>query len=389
MSQYLKNIIELLRTVNEVYFITAPDRVRAAYILVDDIVELSLKTFLYEHTLSQREQCTADFQAAGWLASNSKSRALKGYFEGAIELTDLANSINRPATLGITEQDVRQCLAPYHHTPEQQANAKTEFTNAGLLPSLVKEQAFNNYFAGTISLTDFANTLGKQENEIYSKLKPFGDLRHWSVNEPNQSVGFYTVISDAKALFPANSAESNMLDAVLDRHQSRNRLYHDHHHTPWSVSDVRCLRAMCELFDLLETLFPDFNDTLSAIQDKTVGCQIGVLRLKLKSEEGQSELVEPYKNALEQLKREHVYDRHERSVEHSIVHTVSEDFFQALRSEYSGAIAKLELRVNKLQEMMQDPRRRRREHPSEYTRKNQRLALFRAQLSQIEALLDT
>jgi hypothetical protein len=146
---------------------------------------------------------------------------------------------------------------------------------------------------------------------------------------------------------------------------------------------------MCELFDLLEMLFPDFNDTLTALQDKTVGCQIGVLRLKLKSEEGQNELVQPYKNALKQLQREHVYDLHERSVEHSIVHTVSEDFFRALRSEYSDAVAELELRVNKLQEMMQDPQRKRRKHAGEYTRKNQRLVLFRAQLSEIEALLGT
>lgn len=382
MSQ-LENLIELIRTVNEVYFITAPKRVRAAYILVDDIVELSLKMFLYEHTKSQREQCTADFQAAGLLTSRRKADTLEAYFNGTTELSDLATKLN------ITEQAVRQRLTPYHHTPEQQANARADFAAAGLLPSLTEEDAFDDYFAGTISLTDFATALGKPESELTVQLKPFGDLRHWSVNEPNRHVGFYTVVTDVRALFPANSAESNMLTAVLDRHESRNRLYHDHHHTAWSVSDVRCLRAMCELFDLLEMLFPDFNDTLTALQDKTVGCQIGVLRLKLKSEEGQNELVQPYKNALKQLQREHVYDLHERSVEHSIVHTVSEDFFRALRSEYSDAVAELELRVNKLQEMMQDPRRKRREHAGEYTRKNQRLVLFRAQLSEIEALLGT
>lgn len=386
MSQ-LENLIELIRTVNEVYFITAPERVRAAYILVDDIVELSLKTFLYQHTLSQREQCEADFQAAGWLNSNKKRNALKSYFDGAVGLTDLADKINTPATLNISEQAVRQRLALYHHTPEQQANARTTFTADGWLPNLAEEQAFDDYFAGIKSLTDFATAISKTENELSSKLKPFGDLRHWSVNEPNQHVGFYTVINDVKALFPANSAESGMLDAVLDRHQSRNRLYHDHHHIPWSISDVRCLRAMCELFDLLEALFPDFNSTLSNLQDKTVGCQIGVLRIKLKSEEGQNELVQPYRNALKQLQRDHNYALHERSIEHSIVHTVSEDFFRVLRTEYSDAVAKLDLRVNELRAMMSDPRRKRKDHASEYTRKSQRLASFRTQLGEIEALL--
>lgn len=64
-------------------------------------------------------------------------------------------------------------------------------------------------------------------------------------------------------------------------------------------------------------------------------------------------------------------------------------FFRALRVEYSDAVAELEFRVNNLQEMMGDPRRRRKEHASEYTRKNHRLALFQAQLSEIEALLGT
>lgn len=382
MSQ-LENLIELIRTVNEVYFITAPERVRAAYILVDDIVELSLKTFLYEHTKSQREQCLADFQAAGLLTSNNRRRVLKSYFSGAAGLADLATRLRT------NEQAIRQRLAPYHHTPEQQANCKAEFTSAGWLPTLTEEQAFDDYFSGDISLADFATALGQQENELASKLESFGDLCHWSVNALNQHVGFYRVVTDVKALFPASSAESSMIQATLDRHESRNRLYHDHHHTAWSVSDVRCLRAMCDLFDLLELLFPDFNDTLKASKYKTVRCQIGVLRLKLKSEEGQNELVQPYRNALQILQREHVYDLHERSVEHSIVHTVSDSFFRALRDEYRAVVAELELRVNKLQEMMQDPRRKRRDHPGEYTRKSQRLALFREQLSEIEALLGT
>lgn len=386
MSQ-LENLIELIRTVNEVYFITAPERVRAAYILVDDIVELSLKTFLYQHTLSQREQCQADFQAAGWLNSNKKRNVLEAYFDGTVELSDLADKINKPAILNISEQDVRQRLASYHHTPEQQTNAKAAFTDDGWLPSLTEEQAFDDYFAGTIGLSDFAAAINQPENALSSKLKPFGDLCHWSVNEPNQHVGFYTVVSDVKAVFPANSTESDMLDAVLDRHQSRNRLYHDHHHIPWSISDVRCLRAMCELFNLLEMLFPNFNDTLTDPKHRTVRCQIGVLRLKLKSGDGNSELVGPYKEALKILQSDHVYDLSERSVEHSIVHTVSDHFFQTLRDQYEIVVNDLQIRVDKLEQMMANPRSRRKEHPGEHTRKSRSLDLFKAQLSEIEALI--
>ncbi|MEZ4865550.1 MAG: hypothetical protein R3C14_29840 [Caldilineaceae bacterium] len=380
MSQ-LENLIELIRTVNEVYFITAPERVRAAYILVDDMVELALKTFLYLHTQSQREQCIADFRAAGLLSSNTKQRALESYFDGVLEVAELANK------LGTAETAVRQRLAPFHRTPEQQVNCRIHFSQEGLLPSLTDAQALDDYLDGTIDLNALSTALGQTEQALKGHFKSFGTLQHWSVNEPDQHVGFYTVLQDAMPLFAAGSDEQEIIKATLERHTSRNKLYHDHHHTAWSVSDLRCLRAMCDLFSLLEVLFPDFNDALRDTKHKTVRCQIGVLRLKLKAEDGQNELVEPYRNALKQLQKDHVYDLHERSIEHSIVHTVSESFFRALHAEYSDAVANLELRVNELHEMMQKPRSKKAHHPAEFVQKNQRLALYREQLNEIQGLL--
>ena len=52
----LDDIIELVQTTNEVYFITAPGKVRTAFLLVDDIVELAFKIFLQEKTLERREE---------------------------------------------------------------------------------------------------------------------------------------------------------------------------------------------------------------------------------------------------------------------------------------------------------------------------------------------
>lgn len=382
MSQ-LENLIELIRTVNEVYFITAPERVRAAYILVDDMVELSLKTFLYQHTQSQREQCIADFRAASLLTATKKQRALESYFDGGLELSEVATRLN------ILEQDVRQRIAHYHRTPEQQANCRVHFNEEGLLPNLVEEQALDDYLTGLIDLSSLSVALGKPEQELGKHLKSYGSLQHWSVNEPDQHIGFYAVLQDSMGLFAAGSAERSMIEATLERHASRNKLYHDHHHTAWSVSDLRCLRAMCDLFSLLEILFPDFNDALQDNKHKTVRCQIGVLRLKLKAEDGQNELVEPYRNALKQLQKEHVYDLQERSIEHSIVHTVSDSFFHALSGEYNDAIAQLEIRVNRLHEMMQNPKSKRRQHAAEFEQKNQKLTLFREQLAEIQGLRNT
>lgn len=61
----LDDIIDLIQTTNEVYFITAPGRVRTAYILVDDIVELTLKTFLQEKTLERRRNCQSRLKSLG------------------------------------------------------------------------------------------------------------------------------------------------------------------------------------------------------------------------------------------------------------------------------------------------------------------------------------
>lgn len=248
MSQ-LENLIELIRTVNEVYFITAPERVRAAYILVDDIVELSLKTFLFQHTQSQREQCTADFRAAGLLTSNTKQRALESYFAGVLELSEVATK------LGTSELNVRQRLAPYHRTSEQQVNCRIHFDNAGLLPRneedsspiLSYAQALDEYLDGLISLAELATSLGQSEKTVEEHLKYFGTLQHWSVNEPDQHVGFYTVLQDAMALFAAGSAERDMLEATLERHASRNKLYHDHHHTA-GQSAICAVYAPCAIF---------------------------------------------------------------------------------------------------------------------------------------------
>ncbi len=71
----LDDLIDLVQTTNEVYFITAPGRVRTAFILADDIVELALKTFLQEKALEQREQCLNALQAAGWVTSNNHRNA--------------------------------------------------------------------------------------------------------------------------------------------------------------------------------------------------------------------------------------------------------------------------------------------------------------------------
>jgi hypothetical protein len=91
----LDDIIDLIQTTNEVYFITAPGRVRTAYILVDDIVELTLKTFLQEKAIQQREACQTVLETAGLVASDRHRSNLKRYYEEGMDINDLSVGLGR------------------------------------------------------------------------------------------------------------------------------------------------------------------------------------------------------------------------------------------------------------------------------------------------------
>jgi hypothetical protein len=319
----LDDLIDLIQTTNEVYFITAPGRVRTAYILVDDIVELALKTFLQEKALEQREACQARLEAAGFITSNNHRNALRRYFEEDIDLPQLSNDLGRGA-------------------------------------------------AGVPA--------------IQAELNNFPMTRHWSANNPDARNTFDSVIDEIKPFFasaagaPPHSAIA-LLDEALSRHKTRNKFYHDHHQTGLTINDDNCLRALCGMFDLLEQFFPDFRARVQA--NNTVRCQIGVLHLKRVALGGQLELVRPYDNALDQIKRDHRYDAERRSIEHSLVHTVSDRFFRALREQFANSVAELQSRVTRIGQMARPTS----EHRAELADKQRLIAILQQQLNEINALL--
>ena len=316
--------MDLVQTTNEVYFITAPGRVRTAFILADDIVELALKTFLQERALRQREQCLNALQTEGWVTSDNHRSALRRYFEEEIDINDLSNALGRGA-------------------------------------------------AGVPALQ--------------TKLAPFPLIQHWSANQPDARKTFDSVINEVKPFFPPLPDGSPhpaiaLLDEALHRHQTRNNFYHNHQQAGLTIDDDKCLRALCGLFDLLEQLFSD--DWRTRVQTyNTVRCQIGVLRLKKAALGGQLDLVQPYNEALDQLKRNHRYDIEPRSVEHSLVHTVSDRFFHALREQFLNKIAELQNRMNAIDNM----RRPTAEHRNERADKQRLLATLQRQFADINALL--
>jgi hypothetical protein len=291
----LDDIIDLIQTTNEVYFITAPGRVRTAYILVDDIVELTLKTFLQEKTLEQRAACQTDLESAGLVTTQNHKTTLKRFYEAEIDIAELSNRLGR----------------------------------------------------GTNSIST-----------LQGHFASYPLLQHWSANNPSARNTFDTVINEVKPFFPPSSSgvahpASDLLDEALQRHTTRNKFYHDHQQTGLTIDDDKCLRALCSLFDLMEHLFPDF---LSRIQRyNTVRCQIGVIRLKKATLGGQTELKEPYEVALKQIKKEYL-EEDPRSAEQRLVHTVSYNFFNALQKEFVYRINKLIERIDEIENMRRPTR---------------------------------
>lgn len=291
----LDDIIDLIQTTNEVYFITAPGRVRTAYILVDDIVELTLKTFLQEKTLERRKNCQSHLESLGWIANHNQGW-LRRYFEEEIDLAELSNRlVGRPNTTNIQTE-----LNPFEPLQHWSAN------NPGA-----------------------RNTFDTVINEVKAFFPP----------------------STSGVAHPA----SDLLDEALQRHTTRNKFYHDHQQTGLTIDDDKCLRALCGMFDLMEHLFPDFIDKVK--QNHTVRCQIGVLRLKKTASVGQMELSQPYLTALDQIKRGHQYDVQQRAIEHSLVHTVSDRFFRALCEQFRNKVAELQTRIDKIDAMARPQRK--------------------------------
>jgi hypothetical protein len=320
----LDDIIELIQTTNEVYFITAPGRVRTAYILVDDILELALKTCLQEKTFERRKKCREQLVTDGIITSQPHHKALTRYFEDEIDVPDLCSKLGRTSN-----------------------------------PASVE-----------------------------SPLNSHRDLNHWSANEPEARKEFQDVINEVKQEFPLPAGQTTstvltLLDEAVERHRTRNKFYHDHHQSGLTINDEKCVRALCDMFDLMEYVFPNFADEIK--KNHTVRCQIGVLRLKQTASLGHRELSQLYDEALEQIKCDHRYDLERRSVEHSLVHNVSDRFFRALQEQFKNTISQFQGRVDEITNM----KRPQQKHHSEKSDKQQRIQILQRQLDQINALLGT
>jgi len=89
---------------------------------------------------------------------------------------------------------------------------------------------------------------------------------------------FWTVVKETRDEFPGNEQLSDLLDGFAARREERNSFFHDQNLSGLTVTSEKCLQALCDLYELLGVLFPDFWDKVEA--NSILKTQMAVIRLK-------------------------------------------------------------------------------------------------------------
>lgn len=90
--------------------------------------------------------------------------------------------------------------------------------------------------------------------------------------------GFRTIVNEVRTHNAANATLPVLLPRFLDRRENRNHFFHDHNMAALTVTEEECLRAFCDLYQLLAELFPDYGDKLKA--NRIAYAQVIIIRLK-------------------------------------------------------------------------------------------------------------
>jgi hypothetical protein len=90
--------------------------------------------------------------------------------------------------------------------------------------------------------------------------------------------GFRTIVNEVQIHNAVNATLPALLPRFLGRRDNRNHFFHDHNMAALTVTEEECLRAFCDLYQLLVELFPDYGDKLKA--NRIAYVQATYIRLK-------------------------------------------------------------------------------------------------------------
>ncbi|RYX82133.1 hypothetical protein EON83_20655 [bacterium] len=295
----LKDILDLLESANDFYFVNPHRNVRAVYIQIDDICELTMKSWLYEESLRRQKVCQADLQSQQLLTSGPHKRAATQYFRGEISPADFENALGLPSS----------------------AANKAKFDQVMINHPFVEEWTAEKRAGGFKNFMDLIREI--------KDVHPVANVQGQSLTAPQ-------LLHD-------------LLDRIDGRRANRNAFFHNHRQVGLTVSAPNCLEALVDCFFLIETLFDSaFTQYITSDEHIVVRLQIAVLRLK-KLGVSQESATAIYEEVLE---GQPPIRNHVRSpiFEYQTLHNNPRVFHEQIRSAFDNKILEAEQEIKRLDE---------------------------------------
>jgi hypothetical protein len=202
----IQGLLGLMESANDFYLVAPGRNDRSVYIQVDDICELTMKSWLHADTLRRQSECIAALETLHLVSSNKHKNEVRDFFNGEIKLHKLKATLNL-------------------NGPRNQAKRNV------LNETLRKYQAPKEWSA-----------------DKGSRFKNFGDI--------TKEIKDLKIIADSKGAINLIHQELHaVLDNIQARRDKRNGFFHDHEQTELTITQQECLNALADLYRLCELLF--------------------------------------------------------------------------------------------------------------------------------------
>lgn len=239
---------DLIRTANEIYLINPQRNARTAFIQIDDLCELAMKSWLQIDTTERQKCCINDLNTYNLLTSNNHRRRFQSFLGRDSDLTQIYSS------LGINTDTLKQAT-----------------------------------LKNVLALHTATVPTG------YSYSSSYEGILNWSADKDDGSgfKSFTQLVEETKARHTPSSLH-DLLDRVIARRDNRNRFFHDQNFSGLTVINDNCLAAFCDLYNLMDILF---DNALSQNETPSLRVQVAVIRARQRIEDNYSESAK-YQNIL-------------------------------------------------------------------------------------------
>ena len=280
----LDDLVDLIQSANDVYLINPARNVRSAYIQIDDLCELTMKSWCQGETTARQQQCLRDIQQAGLPASARHRNAVKQYF--------------------------------------------TDGDNTNLLSGL-------SVIAGS-----------SQDIILQGILTSNQPVADWSAEGIRGFKRFHELVLEVKDLRadPPHHELHLTLDRIQSRRDNRNHFFHDQNQSGLTVDGSSCLLAFLDLYRLNELLYgQDFVDRITA--NAVVKAQIAIINLRHRGSTA-SKISEPYNEVLQTSKLKLTINS--PGHEYCLLHQDPSAMLRLLQAKFDELLTKLNNKISRI-----------------------------------------